>query len=88
MSNKQKIFIIGHPVVTNKNTYCKGLIINYIIFFGALLYPPPPPLSSSIIFWLTPPTPYRDDVIYEHDISKEIYDHFGWELNLLGSRSL
>ena len=35
-----------------------------------------------------PPTPYRDDVIYERDIGIEISDNFVSELSLLGSKSL
>ena len=30
--------------------------------------PPPTPLSSCVIFWLTPHTPWLDDVIYEQPL--------------------
>ena len=30
--------------------------------------PPPSPLSSFVIFWLTPPYPWLDDVIYEQPL--------------------
>ena len=58
------------------------------LFWGPPRPSPPPLYHPPSSFGLPPPTPYRDDVIYERDISTEIYDQFGWELNLLGSRSL
>ena len=34
--------------------------------------PPPTPLSSCVIFWLTPRTPWLDDVIYEQPLRKKV----------------
>ena len=34
-----------------------------------LLLTRPPPLSSCVVFWLTPPTPNSDDVIYEKPLT-------------------
>ena len=42
-----------------------------VILMCHLSIPPPPsPMSSKIIIWLTPPTPYVDDVIYEQPLIK------------------
>ena len=58
------------------------------LFWGPPRPPPPPSIIRHHLLAYPPPTPYRDDVIYERDISTEISDHFGLELSLLGSRSL
>ena len=61
----------------------KGPFINHVIFLKAFWNPDPPlhhPPSSFLILPLPPPI-YWGDVIYEQDISMQITDYFGLELN-------
>ena len=51
---------------------CKGLFINYVIFFA----PFQTTTSPFVIFWHTPPYPLPDDVIYERENDISMIDFF------------